>query len=166
MVFGSCVDLISPVDLLQQHDPGQMMGKCHGGHGKAQVRLGLNGFVQAHAAADEKHQAGVPAHGEAGHAVGQLGRGEGLSLDAHGDDGGTLGELGADERGLRLQSLTDLGGGGIVGQTALRQLDDVQTAKTAEALGVFGHSLCIEPLFQLAHAYKRYFLHAALPLGT
>ena len=56
MIFCSGGDLIRPIDLLQQHDPGQMVGEGHGGHGQPPVRLPLQALVQPHAAADEKGQ--------------------------------------------------------------------------------------------------------------
>ena len=37
VVAGACGNLEGPVNLLQHHDPGQMVGKGHGGHGQTQV---------------------------------------------------------------------------------------------------------------------------------
>ena len=56
MIPGTGVDLVAPVDLLQQHHPQQVMGEGHGGHGQFHGCLGLDGGVHAEGAADEEHQ--------------------------------------------------------------------------------------------------------------
>lgn len=42
MVFAACLDGLSPVNLLQNHDSRQMVREGHGTHGKLEVRLLLN----------------------------------------------------------------------------------------------------------------------------
>ena len=59
-----------------------------------------------------------------------------------------------------MQGASDLGGGGLVWQAALRQLHDLQTAQTLEALDILGGGVDIEFLLQLADAEDRYLLHA------
>ena len=61
MVAGPLLDLEGPVELLQQHDPSQVVGKGHGGHGQAQVGPGLERGVHAVGGADEEHQGVAPA---------------------------------------------------------------------------------------------------------
>ena len=56
MIAGPLIDLEAAVDLLQQHDPGQVVGEGHGGHGQLDLGLRLDGGVQAVGAADEKDQ--------------------------------------------------------------------------------------------------------------
>ena len=48
------LDGFGPVQLFQNHDPGQMVGKGHGRHGQAQVRGGLQGRIHAVGAAQHK----------------------------------------------------------------------------------------------------------------
>ena len=45
VITAARVDLVSPVDLFQQHHPQQVVGKGHGGHGQPQVCLLFEGSM-------------------------------------------------------------------------------------------------------------------------
>ena len=51
-------DHLGPVELLQKHHPEQVVGEGHGGEGEPQVRLPLEGLVQAVGAADDEGHPG------------------------------------------------------------------------------------------------------------
>ena len=72
VIFASGVDLIGAVDLFQQHDPQQVVGKGHGGHGQPQGGLPLQGGVHPVGAADEKDDVAGPLSGAVGKIPGQL----------------------------------------------------------------------------------------------
>ena len=160
VIFGAAGDLVCSVDLLQQHDTRHVMGKCHGGHGQTPVGLPFQLLVQTDAAADEEGDLGLALHTEVREAAAQFLAGAGLALDAHRHQRAALGQLFPDGGGLRLQGVADLGGGGLVGQAALRQLHDLQTAQALETLDILGGGVNIEFFLQLADAEDRYLLHA------
>ena len=54
MIRGPLVYLEGPVDLLQHHDPGQMVGEGHGAHGELEIRLLLDLRADAEGRADEE----------------------------------------------------------------------------------------------------------------
>ena len=54
VVAGALPDLEGPVELFQQHDPGQVVGEGHGGHGQFDPGLPLQALRQAVGAADDK----------------------------------------------------------------------------------------------------------------
>lgn len=56
MIAGPLVDFKRPVELLQKHDPGQVVGKGHGRHGQLQPCLLLDGGMQAVGASDDESQ--------------------------------------------------------------------------------------------------------------
>ena len=101
VIFASCGDGKSPVDLLQHHHPGQMVGKGHGGHAQPPVRLLFDALIQPHAAADEKGDLRLSLHAEVRHPAAQLIAGAGLALDAQGDNGPAPGQPFPDGGGLR-----------------------------------------------------------------
>ena len=53
MILASRVDLVRPINLLQEHDPGQMVGEGHGGHGQLHCRQILDRRMQPERTADE-----------------------------------------------------------------------------------------------------------------
>ena len=125
MVSASGVDLVGPVDLFQKHHPQQVVGKGHGGHGQPQSGLPLQGFVHSEGAADEKDDVAGALGGAVRQIAGQLLAGALPPLHTHGDHQTAVGQLGPDSVGLLGEGRLDLGGGGILRQPFLRQLDDL-----------------------------------------
>ena len=165
MIFRTGGDLTGPVDLLQQHDAGQVMGKRHRRHGQPPVGLVLQVLRKAHAAADEERQLAFAGHRQLLHPAAQLHAGAGLPLDAQGDDRPAPGQLFPYGGGLRRQRPLNLRRRGVLRQAALRQLDDLQLAVPPQALGIFGGGLLIELLLQLSHAEDGYLLHGVLSVS-
>ena len=62
MIPAAGLDGFCPVELLQHHDPGQMVGEGHGAHGEPEIRLFLDSGGHAEGGADEK--AGAALAGE------------------------------------------------------------------------------------------------------
>ena len=93
MIPGPGVDLEGPVDLLQDHHPGQMVGEGHGGHGQAQMRLLFDGWVETEGAADDQGQVRGPVYHPALQGLGKLGAGQEPALHAQGDALGAFGQL-------------------------------------------------------------------------
>ena len=54
VVFAPCLDGFGPVQLLQHHDSGQMVGEGHGAHGEPEIRPFLHPLGDAEGGADEK----------------------------------------------------------------------------------------------------------------
>ena len=54
MVPAAGLDALGAVELLKQHHPGQVVREGHGGKGQAEIRLLLDGRVDAEGRADEK----------------------------------------------------------------------------------------------------------------
>ena len=164
------VDLAGPVDLLQQHHPGQMMGEGHGGHGELRPRLRLDGLVEAEGAPDQKHQPLLQTLlrpcGPGRHGLGQLLAGAQPPLYAQGDKTGGGRQLSLDGRRLLPQGGVDLRLGGMLRQTFFRQLHDLQLAVPAQALGVLRRRLGVELLLQLSDTQQGYPLHTAPPSST
>ena len=152
MVAGALPDLEGPVDLLQQHDPGQVVGEGHGGHGQLDLGLRLDGGVQAVGAADEKDQVLGGALLPGPNQLGQLLAGAHPALYAQGGQHGAGGQLGPDGRGLPGQGLVDLALRGSLGQFFLRQLHQGEPAIGGQPLDVLGAGLLIEFFLQLTHA--------------
>ena len=56
MILGAVIDLKSPVELFQQHDPGQVVGKGHGGHAHPDPGLAFQPFLQPIGASDQENK--------------------------------------------------------------------------------------------------------------
>ena len=54
MVFTPRLDAFGPVELLQDHDPGQVVGEGHFAHGQLPVGLGLDRGVHAEGGPDQE----------------------------------------------------------------------------------------------------------------
>ena len=61
MVTFTCVNLFRPVQLFQQHNPCQLMRKCHRTHGHFLIRARQHIFTQSKASADHKYKMAYPA---------------------------------------------------------------------------------------------------------
>ena len=162
MVFASGVDLVGPVDLLQEHDPQQVMGKGHGGHGQPQIGLLFQRGVHPVGAADEEDDVSGTPGGGLRKIAGQRLAGAFLSLYAHGDEQTSGRQLCPHGIGLSGQRRPDLGRGGRFRQPFLRQLQNCQRAEAAQPLGVFRCSVQIKFFLQLPRADDRHLLHTAL----
>ena len=92
MIAGPLVDLKDSIELLQQHDTGQVMGKGHGGHGQAQDGGVLYARGQTIGATDEKDHAGTALQHPVGHAPGQIFAGEKPTLHTQGHRQSALGD--------------------------------------------------------------------------
>ena len=161
MVPGALLDLVGAVELFQEHDPGQVVGEGHGGHAQPQVRLGLQGGVEPHAAADEEGELALARQAEVHQALCQLRAGQHFPLHAQGYQGAASGQLLPDGGGLTLQGGGDLAGSWVLRKPLLRELQDLQAAVAAQALGVLRRRVYVEPLLQLSHAQDGHLLHSA-----
>ena len=134
-----------------------MVGEGHGGHAQPLLGQGLDGGMEAAGTADDEGQPRLLP----GQQTGQLLAGAELPLHAQGRHGGAGGQPGAD--GLRLpgQGPLDLRRGGVLRQTLLRQLHQIQLAAAAQALAVLRRRLDVEPLLQLPHTDHAHPLHGA-----
>ena len=61
MIFAAGLDGFRPVDLLQHHNPGQMVGEGHESHGKLKICGGLDLGGNAKGRADQKADAAFSA---------------------------------------------------------------------------------------------------------
>ena len=66
VVAGALGDFEGPVELLQQHDPGQMVGEGHFGHGQAQVGTLLDSGMESVGGADDKAELAAALAGPVG----------------------------------------------------------------------------------------------------
>ena len=58
MVFASCLNCFRTVELLQYHDPGQMVGESHGAHGQLEIGALFHPGSHAEGGTNEKAGAG------------------------------------------------------------------------------------------------------------
>ena len=95
MIVGTLIDFKDPVELLQHHNPCQMVGKGHGGHGQAHPSLRLQALRQPKGPSDDKGQmlgaVVLPGLDQGG----QLLAGPKPALHTQADEAGVGGELGA-----------------------------------------------------------------------
>ena len=90
MIGRPLIDFKRPIDLLQQHDPGQVMGKGHGGHGQRGPGPRFDRWVEAEGAADDEHDMAGSPYRQALHPPGKALRGQALSLYLQSADKGVL----------------------------------------------------------------------------
>ena len=138
MIARSLLNFKGPINLLQQHDPGQVVGEGHGRHGQLDVGLRLDGGVQAVAAPDEKDHVLLPADPGDGEHLEELLAGAQPPLDTQRAHPGAGRDLGPDGVPLFVQGVGDLPQGGVLGQLGLGNLDDGQLAVGGQPLDILG----------------------------
>ena len=119
MVGRPLIDFKRPIDLLQQHDPGQVVGEGHGGHGQLGVGLRLDGGVKAVAAADDEDHMLLRAAARDGKHLGNFLAGAHPALHAQGRHPGAGRDFGPDGLPLLGQGVGNLPQGGVLGQLGL-----------------------------------------------
>ena len=155
MVAAAGENALRPVDLLQHHDSGQMVGEGHGTHGEQEVSLLLQIPVQSEGGPDEEHQLGPALIPDGLQRFGQRLGGEQLPLRRQDAQPAVFRQLLPDGLSLPLQCLPDLGRGGILRQTDLRQLDEPDPAVCLEPFFIFLRRGEIELLLELSQGDQR-----------
>ena len=125
MVFAAGLDGFCPVELFQYHDAGQMMGKGHGAHGKLEICFLLDSGGHAKGRADEKTGAALTGNFDFLQLLGKGFAGQGLALRCQDAEPGALGDLGQNQIRFLFEACGNLGWGGILGQTMLRQFQQM-----------------------------------------
>ena len=124
-----------PINLLQNHHPGQVVGEGHGGHGKPPVGVLFDALRHPLGGADDEIQAAGPFQGVAADFGRKLFACEHLSLDAQGAGDPRSQEGGFDGVGLLFQ----LGGADL-----LLELDHFHFAQALEPLFEFVAGVLVE----------------------
>ena len=164
MILGTCLNGFAAVELLQHHDPRQMVGEGHGAHGELEVGLFFDPGGHAEGRTDEEAGAGLAGQLDLRQFLGKFLTGQLLALRGEDTEPGALGDF--CENGLRflLQARRDLGRGGILRQADLRELQQVELTLAAQTLLVLVGGGDIEFFLQLAHGDEGDFEHGAPPI--
>ena len=117
MIPASRLDGLRPVELLQDHDPGQMVGEGHFSDGQVKFRFFLYSRGNAEGGADEKAGGGLSHVFHLGKLCGEFLTAEELALGGEYAQPGPLGNR--RENGLRLDGKPrgELGGAWILRQS-------------------------------------------------
>ena len=108
MVFAAGLNGLCPVDLLQNHDPGQVVGEGHGAHGEFEIRLLLDPGGHAEGGADKKAGAGFAAELHFAELGCKALAGKLLSLGRKDAEPGPLGDLAEDQLRFLFKTGADL----------------------------------------------------------
>ena len=137
VIFAPRLDGLRPVDLLQHHDPGQMMGEGHFAHGELEIRLVLDLLADAEGGTDQEGGAALSGILHILQLPGKFLRGEDFSLRGENAQPGIFGDLLEDQLRFLVEARLDLGRGGVLGKPVLGKLDDLKGAVALQPLLVF-----------------------------
>ena len=151
MVFASGLDGLGPVDLLQDHDPCQMVGEGHLSHGKLEIGLVLDLLADAEGGADQETGTGFAGIFHILELSREFLAGEDLTLGGEDAKPRTLGDLLENELRFLVEARLDLGRGGVLREPVLGQLDDLEGAVALQPLFLLGGGGQVELLLELAH---------------
>ena len=151
MVFAAGLDGLGPVDLLQDHDPGQMVGEGHSSHGQLEIGLVLDLLADAEGGADEEAGAALSGILHVSELVRKFLGGQDLALGSENAEPAVLRNFGEDHLRLLVKTRLDFGRGGVLREPMLGQLDELERAVALQPLLVFGGGREVELLLELAH---------------
>ena len=165
VIFTSCLDGFGTVDLLQDHDPGQVVRESHWTHGQLEICLCLDLGCNTERRADEKAGAAFAGQLHLFQLVCESFAGKGFTLRSKDAEPSTFGKLGQDLLRFLVQSCGNLGGGGILRETVFRQLDQMKIALALQSLGIFFRGGQIKLFLQFAHGDQCDVEHSFPPFG-
>ena len=130
MIFAAGLYGFCPVELLQHHDSGKMMGKGHGTHGQAEIGPLLHPGGDSKRRADQKTGAAFAGKLYLSQLIGEGLAGQRFSLRRKHTEPCAFRDPGENQIGFFFQALGDFCRSGIFGQTAFRQLQQGKPAVT------------------------------------
>ena len=163
VVFAAGLDGLRPVELLQNHDPGQVMGEGHGAHTEAEIRPGLHPGREPEGGAYEKAGAALAGIFHLPELFREGFAGQELAFRRKDAQPGSFGDPGEDRVCLLLQPLGDFRRRGIFGEPGLRQLQKGEPAVARQPLGVLCRGVEVEGFLQLSHGDEGDVEHGAPP---
>ena len=163
MVFAAGLDGFRPVELLENHDPGQVVGEGHGAHTEAEIRPGFYPGGDPKGGADEKTGAALAGIFDLPELLREVLAGQELSLRGKDSQPGAPGNPGENGVRLPLQTLGDLPGGGVFRKPGFRQFQKGEPAVPRQPFGVLRRSAEVEGFLQLPHGDKGDVKHGAPP---
>ena len=163
MVFAAGLDGFRPVELLENHDPGQVVGEGHGAHAEAEIRPGFYPGGDPKGGADEKTGAALAGVFHLPELFREGFAGQELAFRRKDAQPGSFWNPGEDGVRLLLQPLGDFRGGGVFGEPGFRQLQEGKPAVSRQPLGVLRRRAEVKGLFQLSHGNEGDVKHTAPP---
>ena len=133
MIFGTCLNGLCPVQLLENHDAGQMMGEGHGTHGKFEIRLSFHTGRHTEGGANEKAGTAFAGQFDFLQLVREFLAGQFPAFRGKYAEPGAFGDFGENQLSFLLQTGSDFGRGGIFREPHFREPPPEHHGATVDA---------------------------------